>query len=148
MYSKTQYGKVIILIMLVLFIMLFVFYAELKNSDLVGEIVSLSAVTFFVILTLLFYRLKVEVTTQKILITFGIGLIKKSIDMQQIKTVEAVKNKFWYGWGIRLTAHGWLWNIEGFNAVELTFKDNKNKFRIGCKDSIELKLAIESILNE
>ena len=147
MYSKTQYGKVIISITLVFIIMVIVLYDELKSSDPIGEIASLSTMFFFIIVALLFYRLKVEVNAQEIILTFGVGIIKKRIDINQIQSVESVKNKFWFGWGIRLTPHGWLWNIAGYDAVELTFNHDKRKFRIGCKDSSELKSAIETNLN-
>lgn len=99
--------------------------------------------TILVVLSLLFYKLKVEVNDIEITLTFGVGVIKKRIELSKIQSVEAVKNKFWYGWGIRLTPHGWLWNIAGYDAVELTYKQSKRKFRIGCENSAELKASID-----
>lgn len=143
MYKKTQFGKAIFGITLVFIALILMFYNELKKSDPSGEIAAISTVCAFVLLTLLFYRLKVEVNSQEIIVSFGIGLIKKKIQINDIKSAEEVKNKFWYGWGIRYTPHGWLWNISGYEAVEISFKDSDKKFRIGCKDSTELKAAIE-----
>lgn len=144
MYSKTQYGKLIIIITLVFTIVTFLFFDELKQSGPLGEISSLAVVIFSAILTSLFYRLKVDVNSNEIVLSFGIGVFKKRIDISEINSVETVTNKFLYGWGIRLTPHGWLWNIAGYDAVELSFKNSAKKFRIGCENSDELKAAIES----
>ena len=143
MYSKTQYGKAIISLILVFLLFVIIFYDKLKSSDPAGEIVALSTILVLVLVALLFYRLKVEINDSAITLTFGVGIIKKRIELSQIQSIEAVKNKFWYGWGIRLTPHGWLWNIAGYDAVELTYKQSKRKFRIGCEDSAELKAAID-----
>lgn len=142
-YSKTQYGKVIISLTLVFLIVLVVFYDEVKSWDPAEENAMLSTMTILVVLSLLFYKLKVEVNDIEITLTFGVGVIKKRIELSKIQSVEAVKNKFWYGWGIRLTPHGWLWNIAGYDAVELTYKQSKRKFRIGCENSAELKASID-----
>lgn len=112
-------------------IVLVVFYDEVKSWDPAEENAMLSTMTILVVVSLLFYRLKVEVNDSAITVTFGVGVIKKRIELSQTQSVEAVKNKFWYGWGIRLTPHGWLWNIAGYDAVELTYKQSKRKFRIG-----------------
>ena len=126
MYNQTQYGKLIFGITLVFIALILIFYNEIKKSDPSGEIAALSTAGAFVLLTLLVYRLKVEVNAQEIIISFGVGLIKKRIQIKNIKSAEEVKNKFWYGWGIRYTPHGWLWNISGYEAVELSFKKNEN----------------------
>lgn len=146
MYSKTQFGTVIVSLTLLCLIAVIVLFDTIKSSDPAGEIAAISAMIVLVIATLLFYRLKVEVNSSEIRLTFGVGIIKKRISLKEIQSVASVKNKFWYGWGIRLTPHGWLWNIAGYDAVELIFNSDKRKFRIGCKDSAELKAAIESKL--
>lgn len=144
MYSKTQYGKLVIIVTLIFTIVTLIFLEELKQAGPAGEISSLAVLVFFAILTMLFYRLKVEVNKEAITLSFGIGIIKKRIDIKEIESVETVTNRFLYGWGIRLTPHGWMWNIAGYNAVELNYKNSTKRFRIGCEDSDELKAAIES----
>lgn len=98
------------------------------------------------ILLLLFYQLETVVDESGITLTFGIGLIKKQILLSDIERTEVVKNKFWYGWGIRLTPHGWLWNVAGYDAVEITYKNGNRKFRIGTKDANLLKEEIDKRL--
>jgi hypothetical protein len=90
---------------------------------------------------LLFYNLTVEVTQDAITATFGIGLIKRRIALSGVVDARAVRNKWWYGWGIRLTPHGWLWNVSGFDAVELEYTNGK-RFRIGTDEPERLTAAI------
>ncbi|MCH2020829.1 MAG: hypothetical protein MK207_00005, partial [Saprospiraceae bacterium] len=73
------------------------------------------------LLFVIFYGLFIEVNKTQIQIKFGLGFIKKNIKIKDIESVASVRNKWWYGWGIRLTPHGWLWNIHGLNAVEIKY---------------------------
>ena len=125
-YSKTQYGKLLIGFTAVFIILTLVFFNKLKEYDPTADIPVMLALVLFLLFLLNFYRLKVEVYHQEISVSFGIGLIKKKININDIESVDAVRNSFWYGWGIRLTPHGWLWNISGYEAVELSFKKNEN----------------------
>lgn len=100
-----------------------------------------SAVLLFILL--LFYQLETQVTQDAIHIKFGIGLIRKTIPLEEVASTRTVKNSWWYGWGIRLTPYGWLWNIAGYDAVELDFKNTEKSFRIGCKDAEALKAEID-----
>jgi len=56
-----------------------------------------------------------------------------------------VKNHWYYGWGIRLTPHGVLYNVSGFYAVELRLRTGK-EFRIGTDVPQELDAAIRQAL--
>ena len=92
---------------------------------------------------LFFFRLVTEIHADKITIYFGSGLIKKTIPFDKIKGVKVVRNKWYYGWGIRFIINGWLWNLWGLDAVELSFKDKNSIFRIGSQEAEKLKSAIE-----
>ncbi len=96
-------------------------------------------------LSLLFYRLVVTVTDEGVRISFGIGLIHKTIRLDRIQSVAAVRNKFWYGWGIRCYPGGWLYNISGLDAVELEISE-RFFYRIGTDDPIGLTGAIQARL--
>ncbi|MDP6835279.1 MAG: hypothetical protein QF392_03825 [Candidatus Poseidoniia archaeon] len=101
----------------------------------------LSFAVFGILIMLLFYRLKVEVGDSHICLTFGIGLIHRSIIRTDVVAAEAVRNLFWYGWGIRYTPNGWMWNIYGLDAVEITYTSSK-KFRIGTDEPEQLIQAL------
>ena len=89
----------------------------------------------------LFDGLLVEVSASQVILKFGHGPIRKVIERSHIAGANPVRNKALYGWGIRLTPHGWLWNIYGLDAVELTYLNGK-RFRIGSDDAKQLLTAI------
>ena len=98
---------------------------------------------FTLLLAVFFWGLAVEVNQDEVRLSFGIGIIKKTILRELIVDVEQVRNSWWYGWGIRLTPHGWMWNISGLDAVELTYRNGK-KFRIGTKEPEVLLRVLET----
>ncbi len=74
---------------------------------------------------------------------FGpIGLIQKSWPISEIVSVTTVINPWYYGWGIRWTPHGSLYNVSGRHAVEILLFSGKT-FRIGTDEPEALKTAIE-----
>lgn len=89
----------------------------------------------------LFGSLRVEVCGDYVRLYFGLGIIHRSIDRTKIASVLQVRNSWWYGFGIRLTPHGWMWNASGLDAVEITYKNGK-KFRIGTNDPEGLLKAL------
>ena len=74
----------------------------------------------------LFWGLTVEVNKDIIRLSFGFGIIHRSIPCERIATVTQVYNWWWYNFGIRLTPNGWMWNISGLDAVELTYHNGKS----------------------
>ena len=90
---------------------------------------------------LLFWALTVEVTADKLVASFGLGVIRKSFRIEDIRDARIVQNRWYYGWGIRLTPHGWMFNVSGYDAVELELADNR-KFRIGTDEPEQLLTAI------
>ncbi|MEQ8324909.1 MAG: hypothetical protein RIC15_01975 [Vicingaceae bacterium] len=95
----------------------------------------------------LFGKMKTTVSSSEINVVFGVGLVKKNIAMNSIVSASIVRNKWYYGWGIRYYGQGWMWNFTGLDAVELNFKDKKSKFRIGTKNASELHRAISENLS-
>ena len=94
---------------------------------------------------ILFDSLTVRVSNDLVEIRFGIGIIRKQFHVDNIKTASIVKNKWYYGWGIRLTSHGWLYNVSGLDAVEILMHNGK-QYRIGTDQPNELHNAINSVL--
>jgi hypothetical protein len=89
----------------------------------------------------LFDGLHVEVNSSQVILKFGHGPIRKVIERKHIAGANPVRNNALYGWGIRLTPHGMLWNIYGLDAVELTYLNGK-RFRIGSDDAKQLLTAV------
>jgi len=95
----------------------------------------------------LFYGMTTRITDDSIRLSFGIGLIRKTIQLNQIMTIETVKNPWYFGWGVRFIPNGMLYNITGTAAIELKFKHTNKVFRIGSKDPLKLKQEIEKRLS-
>lgn len=108
-----------------------------------AEFAQIFPVIFFVLsLSLvLFYSLTVEINETKLIIKFGFGVINKKFILKDIESCHTVKNPWYYGWGIRLIPHGWLYNIAGLSAVEIQIKNGK-KYRIGTDEPKKLEQAI------
>jgi hypothetical protein len=92
-------------------------------------------------LLVLFSSLTVIVHEQAVVVFFGPGLIRRSIPLRRVRDVRAVQTPWYYGWGIRLTPYGWLWNVHGLGGVEIQFDDG-HRFRIGSDEPDKLAAAI------
>ena len=102
------------------------------------------AVTGLVILVVslaLFTTLTVEIDEDALDVRFGPGLIRKRFLLKDIASSRVVKNRWYYGWGIRWTPHGSLYNVSGLHAVELEMTTGR-RFRIGTDVPAELDQAI------
>ena len=103
----------------------------------------LPAMVFMLLILLLFGSLTVETDKNYLRIKFGIGVIRKYFPLNEITSAKAVRNHWYFGWGIRL----WLWpqmvifSVSGFDAVELRMK-NGRIFRIGTDEPEHLERAI------
>lgn len=100
------------------------------------------ATVVFILIYLTFYGMTTKITNDSILVTFGIGFVRKRIAIKRIKNLEVVKTPWYYGYGIRYIPEGTLYNISGNSAVELNLNDSEKVIRIGTKDAAKLKHEI------
>lgn len=97
---------------------------------------------------LLFYQLTVMIDAVEIKIRFGIGLIRKSWKISDIACAAPVRNTLLNGWGIHYTMNTNIYNVSGMKAVELTFKNNRRKVRIGAVEPEKLADYINRIVSK
>lgn len=102
----------------------------------------------FVLIYLLFYGMTITVSDEKILVSFGIGIIKRGIALNKIYSVDTVKNPWYYGWGIRFIPNGMLYNIGGSEGVELKMNSTGKVIRIGTKNPAQLRSEISRRLSK
>ncbi|MDZ7265157.1 MAG: hypothetical protein ONB16_11260 [candidate division KSB1 bacterium] len=107
----------------------------------------LVAMIIFSICLVLFATLTVDIKERVLEIRFGPGIIRKTFSLKEIEFCQVVKNPWYYGWGIRRTPHGWLYNISGLHAVEITLKNGK-KYRIGTDEPNALAQAIQNVIGK
>ena len=96
---------------------------------------------YFVIIPLLGW-LTVEINERFLVCRFGIGLIRKRFALRDIEEARTVRNRWYYGWGIRWTPHGWLFNAAGLDAVEIRMSNQKS-YRVETDQPAELLRAIQ-----
>jgi hypothetical protein len=95
--------------------------------------------------TFLFGSLRTEVDRTQLRIRFGIGLIRRSWELRDIASAEAVRNPWYTGWGIRYLPGVVVYNVSGFGAVEIRTHGGK-RVRIGTNDPAGLERAIRARL--
>jgi hypothetical protein len=107
-----------------------------------GSDALLLAVLLILVVTAgLFATLTVEIHDGLLTVWFGPGLVRKRVSLAAIRTCTVVRNPWWYGWGIRWTPRGWLYNVSGLTAVELSLT-NGQRLRIGTDQPEQLCQAI------
>ncbi len=108
------------------------------------------AMALVVVLLASFVSLHVRIDDQRLRISFGYGIFTKHFALRDIQSANVVRNKWYYGLGIRwsLKPRMWIYAVSGLDAVELQLKNGK-VYRIGTDEAQELEGAIlQSIQRE
>ena len=96
---------------------------------------------------LVFCSLTVTVDHAHVTVRFGLTPLRKRIRLADIASFEAVRNPWYFGWGIQRYGPGWLYNVSGFEAIEIVRTDGK-ELRIGTDDSQGLLRALSAAVGE
>jgi len=102
-----------------------------------------AALAIIALVVALFGWLTVEIDDRRLLIRFGAGLIRRSILLDRIRAFAPVTNQWYYGWGVRFTPHGMLYNVSGFSAIELLLENGRH-LRVGTDEPQALARALET----
>lgn len=137
-YEHTQRGDLMLVIIggavLVLLMSLFFFG---------NELIVLLVLCILVFVLVLMSDLTVSVREDRLRIRFGpVSLIRTEWPLTEIVSATVVTNPWYYGYGIRWTPHGALYNVSGRNAVEILLVSGK-KVRIGTDEPEALAGAIK-----
>lgn len=115
------------------------------GSALAGDWISLAIVAAVAalvsVLAIVFGRLTVEVTESAVQASFGWGWPRRSQQWHEVTSVKVVRNRWWYGLGIRWFPGGTLWSVWGLDAVEFDLAQGR-KLRIGTDEPEALKAAV------
>lgn len=104
--------------------------------------VALAVLVLLIVAMIAYSSLTVTISDDTLEVRYGPGLIRRQYQLADVVSSKAVRNPFYYGWGTRLTPHGWLYNVSGFDAVEVEFNTGK-KIRIGTDEPQTLVTAIQ-----
>jgi hypothetical protein len=143
-YDHTQTGWLMVNIMGLSIFIITLAYLNRWGSQPIPGWGFMVMVALFVLVTSLFYKLRIRIDNEAIHIIYGIGLIHIRIRPERVDRVRVVRNPWYYGLGIRFTPRGMLYNIQGRDAVEIEyFRGISRRVCIGSDDSRNLKRFIE-----
>ncbi|MBN3575625.1 hypothetical protein [Vibrio neptunius] len=135
MYKQTQVNTVLISLLLILSGVI------VATSDSIAS--ALIALTINFVIGVLFYSMTVEVNANKVSWYFGLGFLRKEVDVVNITDMSSYDTKWYQGIGVRMLKDGWLYNVSVGQALKLTLAGGKTVY-LGCKDIGVLKRALES----
>ncbi|MFA6514361.1 MAG: hypothetical protein WCT50_03700 [Patescibacteria group bacterium] len=140
---------VVILAVLVLFLWAYITASAEPPSVDSGSNFAVTTVMVLILLILAsFTTLTTSIDENYLRIKFGYGIFTRKFPLNQITSAKSVKNRWYYGWGIRLRLwpYMWIYNVSGFDAVEIIMKNGKI-YRIGTDVPEEFKTAIKQATN-
>jgi hypothetical protein len=151
-YKHTQVGYLMIFVtvaVLVFFGWLQIAARAEPPSYDSGANFAITAIMAFILFILAsFSMLNVIIDEQYLKIRFGWGIFRKKFPLTEIATVKKVKNHWYYGWGIRIWfwPKMWIFNVSGFDAVELVMK-NGRVYHVGTDEPDKLEAAIKQTMD-
>lgn len=150
-YIHTQIGYlmlVVTLTVLVFFAWLYITASAEAPSVNSGPNFAVSTIMVLILFILAsFATLTASVDETYLRIKFGYGIFGRMFSLNQIASVNAVRNHWYYGWGIRVWfwPYMWIYNVSGFDAVEIIMRNGKI-YRIGTDSPGELADAIQQAI--
>ncbi len=146
-YKKSQIGWFILLFLTPIITLLALAYIYQWGSNPIPFVLFVVISIIFIGLTSLFCKLTVILDGSTLKLIYGIGLIKMDFELEQLERTEIIRTPFYYGFGIRMTPQGNLYNIQGPKAVRIVyFKNGKqNSFMVGSPEPDKLKSALDKI---
>jgi hypothetical protein len=136
-YHPTQTGTVILVVCAVGGALGAFIGWRTSVASMIAMLVVLAAVA------VLFHSLTVEASDNELRWHFGPGLWTYRLTLDEIDSVNVVRNHWSSGFGIRKAAGFSLYNVSGLDAVELKLKSGETR-RIGTDDPQGLAAALRS----
>jgi len=120
-----------------------VILAFVLSATTEGHPIAIAVGAALLVCMVLFHSLTAEVDTHAVRIWFGPGIIHRSFSTASIREAATVRSPWYYGWGVRRYPGGWLFNVSGLDAVEITLDDGR-RYRIGTNEPEKLLAAIQA----
>jgi hypothetical protein len=99
-----------------------------------------------IVCLLILYKLTIYIDNTSVSFKLGIGLITRKYLITDIQSCKSVKVEPFFGIGIKITPNGWIYNVSGLNAIELSFKNKKSKVWIGTNKPDEIAGIINNMI--
>jgi hypothetical protein len=140
LYEHRQVGWITVIALFAIAVLICVAAAISAPSE---RTLSYSLVPIVLVVAALFSTLTVRVTDKRVMWYFGVSGIGRSVALTEITSIRAIKTSILEGWGIHLTWHGWVWNVSGFNAVQIILRSG-TRFAVGTPDPQAVIDAVQS----
>lgn len=146
-YKHTQIGYLMLVVTLavaVLFVRAHIMAAaEPPSVDSGTNLLVIATMALILLVLASFVSLQVSIDEKYLRIKFGYGLYRKKFLLDDIVSAKAVKNHWYYGWGIRVWwwPRMWIYNVSGFDAVEIKLKNGRT-YRIGTDEPKKLEQVL------
>ena len=139
-YHHTQIGWVILCSTLAPMLLI-------TALDLPPEAGPIPSLVFLVLLAAAaaFGSLTVSVDEVHLSLRFGLTPFRKRVRLADIASFRPVRNKWYFGWGIRYIGTGWLYNVSGLDAVEIV-KGDGAVVRVGTDEPDALVRALSTVV--
>ena len=85
----------------------------------------------------MFRSMTIEVTPGELRWQFGNGWFRRRVALSDVRRCEVVRTTWMDGWGIHHTAHGWLYNVGGHDALGLELSGGR-RIALGTDDAAGL----------
>lgn len=117
--------------------------AEPPSYDSGTNFAVTAVMTLILVILSSFVSLQVIIDAKHLQIKFGYGIFQKKFALNEVVSSKAVRNHWYYGWGIRVWfwPKMWIYNVAGFDAVEIKLK-NGRIYRIGTDEPMKLASTI------
>ena len=143
-YRHTQTGYVLIVALGATMVASLGMAIRLQGTH-VPSLVTWLVPAIMAISLMLTYSMTVHVDDEALRFHLSFGWFRRRYALKEIASTRIVTNHWLYGWGIRWIGTGWLYNVSGLKAVEMTLKNGK-KVRIGTDEPDRLEAAIQQAL--
>lgn len=146
-YHHTQVSRISIVILTFMAYFFASIYlsaaAELPSVDSGPNLLVVAVMVLILATAASFVSLTVTLDEKNLHIKFGYGLFRKTFTREEIATATIVRNKWYYGWGVKklFWPNMWIFSVSGLNAVEIVLK-NGDVYRIGTDEPQQLAAAI------
>jgi len=107
--------------------------------------ITLTLIVVFALIATQFATLTVTIDRRSLRVGFGPGWIGREIPLASIRSAKATRTRWVEGWGIHVTARGLLYNIGGFDAVDLVLTDGRHVL-VGTDEPGDLLEAVQEAI--
>ena len=80
----------------------------------------------FLLVAFLFSSLTITVEDEQLSWHFGTGLIRFKMPLDDIRSAQSVRVRWYRSWGMAPTSRGWLYSVSGRRAVLLKLTDGRH----------------------